>query len=83
MSLERAYSAAAQFGDTGLWWVTGGYYLNSLSSTELYDSVTNRFSPYIDLPKALGYHNLVNINNTHMVLLGGSEDTNEAFMFNR
>ncbi len=63
--------------------MTGGYDGDFLSSTEMYDSATKRFSPYIDLPKAIGYHNLVNINNTHMVLLGGNDDTNEAFIFNR
>ena len=70
--------------DDSVWWVTGGYDQNyDLSSTEVFDVNENSFSYGVNLPKELHYHNLVNVNNTHMVLLGGQEHSNEVFIIDR
>ena len=82
MTEARAYAASAQFGDTGLWWITGGENDNGVTeSTEIYDGATEQFTPFVDLPVPMYGHNLVNINNTHMVALGGFFESNQAFMF--
>lgn len=86
-NFPRYASAAAQFADTGLWWITGGYLFIDgpvyLRSTELYDSSTETFTNYVDLPEGLSFHNLVNINSTHMVVLGGPVPSADVYMFDR
>lgn len=87
MNENRGFAASAQFGfNTGLWWITGGHNnlnVNGLKTTELYDAATNEFTPYFDLPTLLDEHNMVNINSTHMVVLGGGYATDQVFMFDR
>lgn len=60
-------------GDEDIWWVTGGYYNANelLKSTEVFSVQSNSFSFGLDLLTKNAYHNLVNINSTHMVLVGG------------
>lgn len=76
---DRDDAASAQFGSTGFWWVTGGETI----STELYDDTTRQFYSYVDLPKTMSYHNMVNINDTHTVILGGAYTSGDIFIFSR
>ena len=74
-------------GDDNVWWITGGDNTQStveaLDTTELYDATTNSFTYGVDLPKEMLYHNLVNVNSTHMVVLGGADVSDEAFIFDK
>ncbi len=85
MSEARYVAGAAKFGTSGLWWVTGGYNDDDLQlqSTELYDADTMTFAPYVDLPRPVAYHNLVNINDTHMIMLGGDDFSHDVHLFDR
>ena len=87
MFVERAFAAAAMFeGDDNIWWITGGDnsdLLHYIESTEVFDVESNSFSFGADLPKEVAKHNLVNINSTHMVMLGGTDEDNEVFIFDR
>ncbi len=75
-------SAAAMFeGDDEIWWVTGGNH--SPSSTEFFSVSNNNFTYTVDLPKNMYYHNLVNVNHTHMVLLGGYYPSDEVYTIDR
>ena len=68
--------------DDSIWWVTGGAYAGPNSkSTEVFDNDT--FSKGPELPKIMSRHNLINVNNTHMVTLGGNRVSDEAFIFDR
>ena len=85
MLFDKYDAVGAMFeGDDDVWWVTGGYdgfYV--LEDTEIFDVNEERFTTGIDLPKEMHDHNLVNVNNTHMVLLGGFETTDEVFIIDR
>ena len=86
MRQGRRYAAAAMFQDEpNIWWVTGGYNgVSALSSTEVYNATRNIFSYGVEMPMEMSYHNLVNVNNTHMVLLGGQyPGCDEVFIFDR
>ena len=81
MNEDRLYASAAMFeGDDSIWWITGGW---NGDSTETYNALDDSFVPGPDLPKYMYYHNLVNVNNTHMVVLGGQSTTDETFIFDR
>ena len=79
----RSDSAAAKFeGDDSIWWVTGGGdSISNRKSTENFNRI--KFSYGADLPKDMKNHNLVNVNSTHMVLLGGYHYSDEVFIFDR
>ncbi len=86
MNIAVSARAGATFeGDDNLWWVTGGYFGRSTDRTEILNAFDNSFSNGVNLPKPMYVHNMVNVNNTHMVLLGGEADPNsdECFMFDR
>lgn len=83
MNSPREYAAGAQFYNSSLWWITGGWMGDYLNSTEMFSDFSDQFAPYSPLPKDVSHHNLVNVNNTHMVLLGGYFLSNEVFIFNR
>ena len=71
-------------GDDNTWWVTGGYNgVASLSTTEIYNFDNNSFSTGPYLPTSLYNHNLVNVNNTHMVVLGGEFSSREIFILDK
>lgn len=83
--LESRYSAAATMfeGNEDLWWVTGGELDDvKLKTTEIYNS-SSGFESSIDLPKRLEHHNLVNINETHTVLLGGDILSNNVYIIDK
>jgi len=79
---EARYAAAAVLLSDTQWWVTGGHdnSQNFLSSTELF-TVGQGFSAYTNLPVALGYHNLVKVDDTHVMLLGGNVDSSKVWLF--
>lgn len=73
-------------GDDQYWWVTGGsesYDYNLQQSTEIYDVLSNQFNSFTDIPYATDLHTLVNVNNTHTVLLSGREESSQVYMYNR
>ena len=70
-------------GDDFIWWITGGNDGDDLNSTEVFDVNENSFSYGVNLPKNMHGHNLVNVNNTHMVLLGGHKTSDEVYIIDR
>ena len=81
MLVPRSKSACAMFeGDDEIWWVTGGW---SLDSTEVFNVTSNAFKESVDLPEDRYDHNLVNVNQTHMVLLGDGFSSAEVYIINR
>lgn len=63
--------------------ISGGYHNGDLNQTEVYNVIDDDFSNYVPLPKTMVYHNLVNVNNTHMVALGGDDYSDEVFIYDR
>ena len=65
----------------GDWWVTGGYNSNDgyLASTEILSE--SSFAPYADMPVPRGYHNLVNMDEDRVMLLGGQARYVETFIY--
>ncbi len=84
MNGEKIDSASAMFeGDDSIWWVTGGLNGNFLSTTEVFHVNSNSFSYGVSLPEPLDVHNLVNVNNTHMVVLGGYYPSDQIYIIDR
>ena len=83
MNMKRNNAAGAMFeGDDDNWWITGGSDGdNVLNSSEIFNVMDNTFSMGIEIPLPLNHHNLVNVNNTHMVLLGYYPD--QIYIFDR
>ena len=82
MQEARQDSAAIKWeGDDQFWWITGGFngYNFYLRSTETFDALADEFSRDILLPGEFRQHNLVNVNSTHTVLLGGMSGTDEVY----
>merc|ERR1712123_481023 len=83
MTVERAWPAAAQLGDS--WLVTGGYDErgNVLSSTEVLTG--NSWLSSTPLPTTLYGHCMVQINSSHVFIAGGYDDkshyTAAAYLF--
>ncbi|CAM6054615.1 unnamed protein product [Sphagnum tenellum] len=81
MRVGRSDAAAVQLSPTK-WWVTGGRnFVEYLKSTEIY-TVGEGFSSYVDLPTSRYFHNLVKVDDTHVMLLGGQSSNTKAWMFN-
>ena len=68
MSVARDFAVSIVLNANTLW-VTGGYNVIFLASTE-YITMTGTM-PGPDLPMALGYHAMVAINNTCSMVIGG------------
>ena len=86
MNQKRAWSAAATFeGNDQFWWITGGSPASTynVESTELYDATTNEIQYYADLPIQNDLHSLVNVNDTHTVMLGGRVASRDVYVFDR
>ena len=67
-------------GDDNNWWVGGGGILKtSYRSSEVFNTDSNNFTYGIALPGRKTSVNLVNVNNTHMVML----KSNKAFITDR
>ena len=82
---KRHYAAAAMFEDyDDIWWITGGKEdFDWTYSTEFYNANDSSFTLGPDLPRELILHNLVNVNKTHMVLLGGNDASDRINIFDR
>ncbi len=84
MRRRRALSGAAMYkGDEETWWITGGSDGTLTDTTEIFNATQNDFNYDIDLPKAMYYHNLANVNETHMVLQGGRDESWEIYINER
>ena len=72
-------------GDPDMWWITGGLNNNAyaMDSTEMYSTFNNSFNNGPNLPLERTNHNLVNVNNTHMVLLGALYSADEIYIYDR
>ena len=69
MNENRVYADAIMLSDEQ-WWVTGGDSGYIHDSTEVYDVSTKQFTPGINLPEPMRWHNIFHINDTHIALLG-------------
>ena len=86
MQNDREFASAAMFeDDSNIWWITGGQDsdLNDRFTTEIFNASDNTFAFGAPLPTALYLHNLVNVNGTHMVLLGGQDDSRRISIIQR
>ncbi len=84
MRWYREHCAGTQVeGDDQNWFITGGYNEGTVYAfNERFNVQDDDFSDDgISLPKATYYHNLISVNQTHMVFLGGHEATNEVKIF--
>ena len=79
-SRKSAYSAIIH----GKWWITGGYngVEDLLSSTEIYEADMNIFKRYLDLPMPMEYHNILAVNSSTVIILGGHEATDKFHIYN-
>lgn len=79
------YEAASLMLNKDQWWITGGNDGSSfLDSAEVYDVKTNQFQiQHVALPKPIGHHNLVKIDETRFVLLGGNSDSDKVHVYDR
>lgn len=70
MTEGRQYFTATIFNDQ--LWLTGGYKSGQeLASTELFNSNSNEFDSFVNLPVGRAYHNVISIENNKAMLLGG------------
>ncbi len=76
---------SAQFeGDDDLWWVTGGRNGTVVSaSTEMFSESANQFTFKSYLPIELEFHEMVNINNSHTIVLGDETATSNVYLYDR
>ena len=71
-------SAAATLLTPTQWWITGG--TSSAITTEVYTSFQG-LANFVNLPAPRTLHNIINIDEKNVMLLGNVEATNEVFMF--
>ncbi len=86
MGWQRQSPAGAMFeNDANVWWITGGYDgISDRRITFFYNALNDTFTDsQVNLPKDMYRHNLVNVNNTHMALLCGNQETYDSYLFNR
>ena len=80
MTEARRYAAATML--RGQWWITGGYNgVNVFSSTELFNSSSNSFVPFVKLPKKRELHTLVSIDENRVMLLGGQNPYVDTYLY--
>ena len=73
--LEAKGSMASVQLTPDIWWITGGQGGDSdpeFNTTEVYSNSNGHFTSYVNLPRPASFHNLVAINETHFVFLGGN-----------
>ena len=68
MIKQRTYAHAIQLNEDEFW-ITGGWRLTS--STEIYNSLDDKFVPGPDLPQAIYGHCMTQANSSHMIMAGG------------
>ena len=82
MTITRVWAKGVKLSED-LWWIVGGNSGNEvLKSTEIYNATSRQFSQYIDLPIPMYFHNIFNINQTHVALISPYE-TDYIFIFDR
>jgi hypothetical protein len=70
MTTVRRETIPVHLSDTE-WWLTGGFVNNEPSNkTEIY-TVGVGFNPFVDLPEKRFRHNVIQINSTHFMVVGG------------
>ena len=81
-SMTEARSVAGSSFFNGLWWISGGStsFEESLSSTELFDSSSNSFIPFVDLPEESWGHSILSIDDNVAMFLGSR--TSRTYFFN-
>ena len=82
MTTGRAWAAGVMYNLTH-WWITGGWDDGTRSSTELYNVVANEFTLHVELPETKEAHNLVRVNETHIMLTGDWDPTRKSWMFDQ
>ena len=83
MLQPRAEPSGAWLDDRLLWLTGGEGPEGPLDTTEVFDVLDNVFySSGVTLPRKTSGHHLVKVNQTHFVLVGGVELTNEVFVIN-
>ena len=81
MNVERCVAASINLNDTK-WWVTGGG--PAINSTEVFDESSELFFSSDDLPNGDNrYHNLVRINASHIMYLGGFPYHSDTYYYNQ
>lgn len=80
--LSSRHSAAGIMLNNSAWWITGGHFMASNSSTTELKLPNRGASHYIDLPEALWLHQFFKINSTHAILTGGNRLTQSVYMYN-
>ena len=83
MTVKRAWAKGVKLSEE-LWWIVGGYSGSGgvQRSTEIYNATSGLFSSYIALPISMNYHNIFNINETHVALISPQE-TDNIYIFDR
>ena len=79
----RAFAASAVLANHSLLWVTGGYSsLNEgpLDTTEFVDATKSKVQKGPDLPQALQWHCLVQLNQDQVMLIGGMNDKEKSLI---
>ena len=82
MNVVRAV-AASSFLSFDEWWITGGTNGNDLDSTEILYSGKSSFENYVDLPKRLLMHTMVNINESNVAIFSGHYEMDDVELFDK
>lgn len=85
MNTRRSFGVSSKFeNNDDLWWITGGDGDPSAGdTTEMYSESAKQFDNGIDLPKSLYFHEMVNLNNTHTVVLGDDTPSSSVYLYDR
>ena len=78
MQFARYAAASSNLNDTH-WLITGGR--DEYDKSEVYDSEEKLFHQLSDLPDGTFYHNLVFLNTSKIVMVGGDPATAEVYSF--
>ena len=81
MNQTRGF-AAGSFISLDEWWITGGNG-DEYQSTEILNSGKSAFQNYVDLPQALYYHTMVNINETSVAIFSGQSTYDSVYLFDK
>lgn len=82
MTEAREHTASTFYNNQ--WWITAGYNSDqgTLASTELFNSTSNSFVPFVNLPEERESHNLVSIDDNRAILLGGQDFFVDTYICN-
>lgn len=74
MNYGRRFASAIKLS-TGEWWITGSFFTSSGPTTEVY-RIGEGFTITEPLPDHKYYHTLIELDPTHIMLVGGSSTRN-------